>query len=99
LQGFKPEILRSQGRPQGVRSSLQARADLRQFARREVDALLLRIRALANGAELVGHALDRLSKVGKLAGDERRVISLRHLPRRDSTQGSPGRDTFAREIL
>jgi hypothetical protein len=48
---------------------------------------LLRVRALANGDELVRHGLDRLSQVGKLAGDKRRVLSLRHLPGRSLGRG------------
>jgi hypothetical protein len=61
-----------------VRGSLQARADLGQLPRREVDALLLRVRALAHRAELVCHFPDRLGQVGKLTGDQGGVLLLRH---------------------
>src|SRR5215211_4919260 len=82
LQGFKPQSLRSQRGPQGVRGGLETGADLGQFAGREVDALLLRIGALAHGGELICHVPDRLGQLGKLAGDKRRVLPLRHLARR-----------------
>jgi hypothetical protein len=72
-----------EGRPRQLANG----ADLGQFARREVDALLLCVRALANGGELVGHLPHRLGQLGKLAGDEGRVLSLRHLHGRSLRRG------------
>ena len=76
MQGFYEALERF---AKSVRGSLQTCTDLGQFPRREVDALLLRVRALANGIELVCHLLDRVSQVGKLTGDQGGVLLLRHL--------------------
>lgn len=78
MQGFYEALERF---AKSVRSSLQTCTDLGQFPRREVDALLLRVRSLANRVELVCHVLDRASQVGKLAGDQGCVLLLRHLLR------------------
>jgi hypothetical protein len=67
---------------------LQTVTDIRQFTRREVDALLLDVRALSlvlspftNLFELTGHLLDGLCECRQLAGDGRYVLSCRHLGR------------------
>jgi hypothetical protein len=71
-----------------VRGRLQAVADLRQLACREVDSLLLDLRALlllvgalllgvsalAEQPQLIRHLLDGAREVGQLAGDDRRVF-------------------------
>ena len=79
LQGFKAGADALERLAKSVRGSLQAGADLGQFAGREVYALLLRISALAHGAELVCHLPDGLGQVGKLASDKGGVLLLRHL--------------------
>ena len=72
-----------------VCSSLQTVTDLRELSRREVDALLLDLRAflllvgplplavsaLAKRLELTGHLLDGPGELGQLFGDDRRVLS------------------------
>ena len=67
---------------------MQAVTDIRQFTRREIDALLLDVRALllalsafANLFELTGHLLDGLCEGRQLAGDGRYVIFCCHLGR------------------
>src|SRR5829696_2043154 len=63
-----------------VRRGLQTGADLREFLGGEINALLLRVRALPNGTELVRHLLDSPREIGQLARDRRDVLLLRHLP-------------------
>ena len=67
---------------------MQTVTDIRQFTRREVDALLLDVRALslaisafANLFELTRHLLDGLCERRQLAGDGGYVLSCRHLSR------------------
>ena len=67
---------------------MQSITDIRQFARREVDAFLLDVRALslalsalANLFELTSHLLDGLCERRQLAGDGCDVIPCRHLSR------------------
>ena len=65
---------------------MQTVTDIRQFSRREVDALLLDVRALslvlsafANLFELTRHLPDGLCELRQLACDGRYVLSRRHL--------------------
>ncbi len=64
---------------------MQTLTDLGQFSRREVNALLLGVRALllavsalANRLELFFHQLDGVSEVGQLRGDAPDVLVVRH---------------------
>src|SRR5829696_9499673 len=65
---------------EGVRRGLQTGADLGEFLGGEINALLLRVRALPNRTELVRHLLDSPREIGQLACDRRDVLLLRHLP-------------------
>ena len=70
--------------PECVGGSLNAFADLGQFPRCQVDALLLnvrtrllRARALQKRAKLLGHLLNRMGELGQLHCDESGVLVLR----------------------